>query len=117
MSTNDPLVIELQKMEGSVYSGRPEGELARKKFNLDKIDKEHRKVIVRIPESTYAVTTSFFLGLFGKSIRQAGSRSAFLGQYEIQAPEVFRNAFESYISRALQEHRASIRENSRFLKA
>ena len=107
-----PIVIDFQRIEGSVHSGRSKGELTREKFNLDEIDKEQRKVIVRIPESTYSVTTSFFLGLFGRSIRQAGSRKAFLSRYEFQAPKVFLDTFETYISRALQDHRPLIRENS-----
>lgn len=109
----EPIVIDFQKMGGVVHSGRAKGELTRERFNLDKIDKEQRRVIVRIPESTYSVTTSFFLGLFGKSIRQAGSREAFLARYEFQIPQVFRDTFDSCVSRALQEHRPLVRAGSK----
>ena len=112
MNTNS-IVIDFQNMGGPVHSGRSKGELTRKRFNLDAIDRKKCKVIVRIPETTYSVTSSFFLGLFGESIRQAGSRKDFFSRYEFQNPDVFCDTFETCISRALQEHRALVHKDSK----
>ena len=111
MNADRIVTIDFQELGGPVYSGRSKGELARKKFNLDEVDKNQMKVVVRIPETTYSVTSSFFLGLFGESVRRAGSREAFLRRYDIQAPEVFGETFDTCISRALQKHRPLIHKN------
>ena len=108
MSASSEVVVDFKKLGGPVYSGRSKGALARKEFKLDEVDKAQAKVIVRIPESTYSVTSSFYLALFGKSILQAGSREAFLNRYDFQVPKVFLDTFETCIARALQEHRALI---------
>ena len=111
MNVRSEVVVDFKKLGGPVYSGRSKGELARIKFKLDEVDKAQAKVIVRIPESAYSVTSSFYLALFGKSILHAGSREAFLSRYDFQVPKVFLDTFETCISRALQEHRALISDH------
>lgn len=107
-SSSKPVIVDFSQMGGPVYSGRAKGELARETLNLNTIDNEQSKVIVQIPEDTYSVTTSFFLGLFGESIRQAGSREKFLSLYHFEAPDVFKSTFDSCISRALIEQSALV---------
>jgi len=62
------------RTEGSrVYAGRPRGEYARKAEDLDRTDSmDNVSIVVRIPEDTLSVNSSFFLGLFGDSIKHLG---------------------------------------------
>lgn len=62
------------RTEGSrVYAGRPRGEYARQAEGLDRLDDlEDVQVVVHIPQDTLSVNSSFFLGLFGDSIRALG---------------------------------------------
>ena len=113
MTESKMLTIDFRNLGGPVHSGRSKGELARKVFNLDEMDAQQKSVIVHVPDDTYSVTTSFFLGLFGKSVRQAGSREAFLSRYEFQAPRIFLDTFDTCISRVLQEHHALVRKGKK----
>lgn len=97
------LTIDFSNLGGPVYIGRPKGKLGREKYNLDAIDKSDVAVKVIIPENTYTINSSYFLGLFGDSIRAAGSREAFLKKFIFQCPEIFRNEIEKSIARALFE--------------
>lgn len=108
MNNDDTVILDFSDLSGPVHSGRAKGELARRTFELEELDISGVSVIVRIPENTYSVTTSFFLGLFGDSIRKAGSRSAFLDRYRFEAPDVFWPTFDTCISRALQEQSALV---------
>ena len=101
-------ILDFAEMGGPVYSGRAKGELARKTFDLGARDDEQCNVIVYIPEDTYSVTTSFFLGLFGESIRRAGSREAFLNRYRFEGPDLFMSTFDTCISRALLDQSALV---------
>ncbi len=103
-----PLVIDFATFGGPVYIGRPKGEKARKKFDLDKVDNDERTVIVKIPEGTYSINSSFFLGLFGKSIRSSGTREAFLKKYQFSMPDNLSEAIEGFVSRALHEKKPII---------
>ena len=107
-NSKEPVIVDFSQMGGPVYSGRAKGELARKTLGLNAVDAEQSKVVVYIPADTYSVTTSFFLGLFGESIRQAGSREKFLSLFNFEAPDVFKSTFDSCISRALIEHSALV---------
>lgn len=103
MNDKQQLVIDFAKFGGPVYSGRAKGELARNKLNLDAHDAQICQAQVIIPEGTYSVTSSFFLGLFGKSVRHAGSREEFLNRYRFHAPVIFQQSIDLFVLRALRE--------------
>lgn len=100
---SNQIEIDFAKLGPPVYIGRDRGENEREKYNLDEIDKSNTCVNVIIPEDTYSINSSFFLGLFGKSILNAGSRDNFLNKYRFKAPTVFEEAIEKFIDRALFE--------------
>jgi len=52
-----------------VFAGRGRGASARKAANLDELDKSSELVEVRVPPETFALNSSFFLAMFGDSIR------------------------------------------------
>lgn len=67
--------IELKKYkrtESRVFTGRPEGEKARKILNLDEFDKKDESVEIVIPDDTLSVNSSFFSGMFQKSLKVLG---------------------------------------------
>ena len=100
----DKLILNFARFGGPVYTGRPNGEAARAKSGLDEFDRQvEGKAIVQIPNETFSVNSSFFLGLFGLSVRHAGSREAFLRKYEFDVPDYLKDSIEDGISLALQE--------------
>lgn len=97
--------IDFSKLGGPVYVGRERGNSVRKKFSLDKLDQDPETVSVIVPDNTFSINPSFFLGLFGESIRTLGSREAFLKKYRFKIPKHLQSSIEAYISRALFEKR------------
>ena len=96
------MTINFSDIEGPVYSGRPRGQSLRARYHLDEADKSAELVTVEVPEGTYSVTSSFFLGFFGPSGVKAGSEEAFFKKFRFHAPPVLMDAFADYASRALQ---------------
>jgi hypothetical protein len=89
--------------ESRVFSGRDRGEAARRKFGLPKLDTSDDIVTVVIPTDTYSINTSFFLGMFGDSIRKLG-RAPFLEKYRFECGDVHRASIREGVDRALKEN-------------
>ncbi len=86
-----------------VLSGRDRGVECRKMFNLAQLDSSRESaVLVKIPKDIYSMNTSFFLGLFGDSIRALG-REGFLSKYQFDCDELQRETVTGGIERALKE--------------
>jgi len=98
-----PKVIDFSKFNGPVYTGRERGVRLRAELNLDAADTSANVVDVVIPDGTYTVTSSFFLGLFGPSVVSAGSKDRFYQRYRFVAPSFLRPEMDGYVARALQE--------------
>ncbi len=64
----------------TVFFGREAGHACREFFKLDELDKVRTQTTVTIPEEVYSVNSSFFLGMFGDSIRSLG-KDRFRSQY------------------------------------
>src|ERR1700741_4832029 len=99
----EAFLIDLAKFNGPVYTGRERGESLRKHLELDKKDQEGIDVDVVIPNDTYTVTSSFFLGLFGPSVVRAGSKDEFFKRFHFRAPPYLRPEVDGYVARALQQ--------------
>jgi hypothetical protein len=84
-----------------VLSGRDEGYLTRKTFDLDYYDTVDDVVFVNIPEYIWSVNSSFFLACFGDSIRKLGEE-AFRKKYRFKCEAVIARCVEDGISRALK---------------
>jgi hypothetical protein len=95
--------IDFRQFEGRVYTGRDRGERLRDECHLDEIDEKGESVNVEIPEGTYTISSSFFLGLFGPSVVRAGSKDAFYKRYRFRSPDFLRDVMDGYVSRALQK--------------
>jgi hypothetical protein len=67
----------------TVLAGREKGVAIRNRWGLDKIDKNQEQVEIMIPENLYSLNSSYFLGLFGPSVRSLGeSRIWFMTKKE-----------------------------------
>ena len=67
--------IDLFKYRGnnsSLFTGRPQGEAARKELKLEENDKSGGKIVFLIPENTSSFNPSFYLGLLYESIKYFG---------------------------------------------
>lgn len=94
-------VIDFSTLGGPVYVGRANGAQARKRLRIDTLDAQKEPIRVVIPGGTYAVNSSFFLGMFGPSLTLFDSRDAFFGHYRFSAPEHVTEALKLVIDRAL----------------
>lgn len=106
--SNKPFIIDFSQLGGPLYSGRDRGEEVRRRLNLDQIDCSETQVEVVIPESTYSVTSSFFLGLFGDSVRASGNINAFYRKYTFKSPTRMSDKFNDYAERALRDKKPLI---------
>src|SRR4051812_30429827 len=102
--------IDLGKYGGPVFVGREAGESARRRSHLDKYDGMDGRVKIVVPEGTYSVNSSFFLGMFDKSIKKLGTREAFIEKFEFQYPEHLAESIEAAINRALLEKKVLLQK-------
>jgi hypothetical protein len=91
--------------EAKVFSGRMRGRHWRKQFRLDRLDRETGSVVVKIPADVFSVNMSFFLGLFGESVRTLGVE-AFFSKYEFECDPVLIPSIRQGAERALKESSA-----------
>ena len=71
-SQAEPAQVDLgnyRSPAGRVFAGRDRGRRARKRAKLEEHDRAGRAVEVHVPVDTFSVTSSFFLAMFGPSIR------------------------------------------------
>jgi len=101
-----PQELHLEDLKTSpkskLFSGRPRGAFCRNKWNLDQKDQSGDYFTVIIPPDTYSINMSFFLGLFGPSVRYFGKED-FKRHYRFINAEKFDKSFEEYIDEALNE--------------
>ncbi len=72
-----------------VFAGREAGQACREFFKLDELDKVGTEIRVTIPEEVYSVNASFFLGMFGDSIRSLG-KDRFRSRYHFVGKDISR---------------------------
>lgn len=84
-----------------VFSGRDRGYSLRKKLKLDEVDCAKENIEIIIPEDIISLNSSFFLGLFGKSVRTLG-RSEFRSKYNFVCNEFIKKNIYDAIERALK---------------
>lgn len=82
--------IEILKYRGqgsTVFTGRPEGKMARTDLQLDAKDDDSTEYTILIPKNTTSFNSSFFLGLFFDSIKKMGSIEKFYEKYSFDIEE------------------------------
>ena len=83
-----------------LIAGRQKGAAARDQFELDNLDGGDEQVLVKIPESVISLNSSFFLGMFGKSIKALG-REGFQKKYVFECAPILQEDIDSGIRQAL----------------
>lgn len=96
------MTVDLKRLAGPVFSGRDRGIAARREFQLDSSEDLSDSVEVLLPDNTYTVTSSFFLGLFGDSVRKCGSLSQFEKKYHFKGPSFLLPILRGHASLALR---------------
>jgi hypothetical protein len=79
-------IKQFQTPGAKVLSGRPKGQEVRQKLCLDQVDVSPELINVLVPEEILTINSSFFLGLFGDSVRKLGE-NGFLDHYRFSVPE------------------------------
>jgi len=75
-------------------SGKGHGENVREHFDLDRLDEEDGCVEVIVPNDIYAISSSFFSGMFSRSIQNLGGEERFLEKYIFRShPELMRQIY------------------------
>lgn len=96
------IIVDLTQVAGPVYSGRDRGVALRDRIKLDANEDSAEAVDVVIPEGTYTLSSSFFLGLFGPSVKKCGSVDQFERKFRFRAPEFLKPVLRGHASLALQ---------------
>jgi hypothetical protein len=98
-------VISLAELTGDgksrVLTGKERGIAARAALHLDEMDKSPDTIIVEVPTYLSAISSSYFLGLFSRSVRLLGSEDAFLKKYDFKASAVILDHIRNGIRNAL----------------
>ena len=65
---------EFRGQRSTAFTGRPQGEQAREKLDLDTLDRDAtaQEIHLRIPSGTTSFNPSFYLGLLFESIKKLG---------------------------------------------
>ena len=83
-----------------ILSGLEEGSKARLYCKLDEIDQQNIEVEVDIPSKFWTITSSYFLGCFGNSVRNLGIEG-FRQKYKFKCDPVFKPNIEDGIARSV----------------
>jgi len=87
---------------GAIFlSGRPKGEGIRNEIGLDRVDTSET-VIVEIPDSIISLNSSFFLGLFGPSVRKLGPEE-FRRRFSFNGPAAIYRDIDDGVRQALKD--------------
>ena len=80
-------IVKYRGQNSTVFTGRPEGKLARVDLKLDEKDTDGLSYSVVIPKGTTSFNSSFFLGMFFDSIKALGSIEKFYEKYSFAIEE------------------------------
>ena len=84
-------------------SGRPLGNQQRKIWKIDQEEEQYEEIVIIIAPHILSISSSFFLGFLGKSVRKCGTREAFLQKYKFQCSSSIMVSVEEGIKDALRE--------------
>ncbi len=83
-------------------SGRELGYKQRKNHKLDTLENEYKTIEIFIDEKIIFLSSSFFLGMFGDSIRKCKTKENFLEKFRFKTNGQLENNIEDGINDALK---------------
>lgn len=96
-------IIDLGRASGDSkvrnLAGKERGLSARNELKIDYYDNVEGRVKVLVPEGMYAVTSSFFLGLFSKSAKKFKTKNDFLNHYDFVCSSLMKRQIEHGVNR------------------
>lgn len=95
------LTIELDN--SPTFVGREAGQAMRAQLELDQKENDVEIVKVIIPSTIYTMSSSFFMGLFGPSVRKCGGHVQFGNKFHFAAPDFLQPILYGYAMRAAQD--------------
>lgn len=102
-------IIDLSEARTStkakVFAGRDRGKYWRQKFQIDSLDAKDEPVEVRIPDDVISLNISFFLSLFGDSVRTLG-REGFKSHYRFVCDPILMPLIDQGVDQALKRSSA-----------
>lgn len=101
----EPKIIDMDAYRTSsvgVFSGRQRGRKVRSSANIPEKDQDDNNYMVNFPSDVYHVASSFFLGMFGDSVRALGEEE-FRGKYCFNGPPSLDRVVRSGIEEAMKE--------------
>ena len=93
---------QFKSEESHVFTGRRRGEAVRAELDLRKLEQEYERIEVIVPGDTISINNSFFLGLFGESIRDL-QEGGFRQKYAFKTNDVIKENIEQGIRIAVKE--------------
>lgn len=103
------LTIDLSQEDGPVWVGLDRGLAVRERLELNHREDRVDHIDVLIPMSVYAVSSSFFQGLFGPSVRKCGSIDRFEAKFRFSAPDDLQQVLRGHALMALWQRMRSER--------
>jgi hypothetical protein len=94
-------LAKYRRKNSRVFSGRIEGYDVRDALKLSELEKKYSNIIIKVPEDTLSFNTSFFLGVFGESVRNLGEVK-FREVYQFQCPSIVIKQINDGIKRAIK---------------
>jgi hypothetical protein len=91
--------------QAKVFAGRERGKYWREKFKIDELDKLPGTVEVIVPADVISLNISFFLNLFGESVRKLG-REEFIKHYHFNSDPILEPLIAQGIEQALKRSNA-----------
>jgi hypothetical protein len=88
-----------------VFAGRERGRYWRERFKLDQLDTIPEPIEVIIPPDVISLNISFFLNLFGESVRRLGKEN-FANHYHFVSDPILEPLISQGIEQALKQSNA-----------
>lgn len=102
------IIIDMKDYVGNkkIISGRKNGAETRKKVKLEELEENNDNIKVTVPMDVLSFNSSYFLGMFGKSVRKYGSKEGFLKKYQFVCNEIVKININDGIMDALNNNNA-----------
>ena len=92
---------DFKRKEIKILSGRQNGEIIRKKVKLDDEDRTKGIIKIIVPQDVFSLNSSYFLGLFGDSVRKLGE-IGFKEKYQFECADAIKINIANGIKYALK---------------